>query len=265
VDDYKWTVYTTWEMSAERLSSTAAMLLRLSAFLHHDGIPRTLFENAAATVVDKQGSFCAATRLLDNFRSESGEWSNQMFLKNIRELTSYSLINIDTERQMYSIHPLTHTWARERASITERNEAWMCMLQLLALSVPRSQAPEAFAFRSTLLPHVDAACTAGGLDRVDPSVLELFFDVNYNCRKWKAAEEVAKAALEATKKLGDDHPDTIHSMGNLASIYWYQGRWKESEVFGLQVLEMRQRVFGEEHPNTLWSMAHLALTYWNQG
>jgi hypothetical protein len=113
VDDYKWTVYTTWEMNLEKLTPTAAMLLRLSAFVHHDGIPRALFANAAAAV-DKQGSFRDATCFLANFRSDSGEWSNQMFLKSIRELASYSLINLDTEHETYSIHPLVHAWARER-------------------------------------------------------------------------------------------------------------------------------------------------------
>src|SRR2546423_15531309 len=54
-------------------------------------------------------------------------------------------------------------------------------------------------------------------------------------------------------------------MANLASTYWNQGRWKEAEDLGVQVMETRKRVLGQEHPNTLTSMANLALTYWNQG
>ncbi len=50
-------------------------------------------------------------------------------------------------------------------------------------------------------------------------------------------------------------------MGNLASTYRNQSRWKEAELLDAQVMETRKRVLGEEHPNTLTSMANLALTY----
>ena len=47
-------------------------------------------------------------------------------------------------------------------------------------------------------------------------------------------------------------------MGNLASTYWKQGRWKEAEQLQVQVSEMTKRVLGEEHPFTLTSMNNLA-------
>jgi hypothetical protein len=151
VDDYKWTVYTTWGMSAERLTSTTAMLLRLFAFIHHDGIPRALFENAAAAVVEEQEPFRDAFRFLASFRCENGDWSDDMFFNSIRELASYSLVNVDIERQTYSTNPLVHTWAQECASPAERNDARTCMLQLLALSAPSGRYPEAYAFRRALI------------------------------------------------------------------------------------------------------------------
>ena len=51
--------------------------------------------------------------------------------------------------------------------------------------------------------------------------------------------------------------------GNLASTYWNQGRWKEAENLGVQVMEMRKTVLGQEYPSTLISMANLASTYMN--
>jgi hypothetical protein len=69
-----------------------------------------------------------------------------------------------------------------------------------------------------------------------------------------------------TKKLlGAEHPDTLRSMGNLASTYRNQGRWNEAEQLEIQVLDMRKKLLGAEHPDTLQSMANLASTYWNQG
>ena len=61
--------------------------------------------------------------------------------------------------------------------------------------------------------------------------------------------------------LGEEHPSTLTSIGNLASTYWNQGRWEEAEELGVQVMEMSKRVLGEEHPDTLTSMANLAHTW----
>jgi Tetratricopeptide repeat len=49
--------------------------------------------------------------------------------------------------------------------------------------------------------------------------------------------------------LGEEHPDTLASMANLASTYRNQGRWKEAKELEVQVIETRKRVLGEEHPD----------------
>jgi len=64
----------------------------------------------------------------------------------------------------------------------------------------------------------------------------------------------------SVRVLGQEHPDTLSSMGNLASTYRSQGRWKEAESLGVQVMEMSVRVLGQEHPDTLSSMGSLAST-----
>jgi hypothetical protein len=65
--------------------------------------------------------------------------------------------------------------------------------------------------------------------------------------------------------LGDEHPSTLASMADLASIYWNQGRWKEAEELEVQVLETRKRVLGDEHPDTLRASSNLASTLMSQG
>jgi tetratricopeptide (TPR) repeat protein len=84
--------------------------------------------------------------------------------------------------------------------------------------------------------------------------------------RWKEAEQYQIGAVKLrTEVLGEEHPDTLMSMGNLASTYRNQGRWKEAEELEVDVMEIRKRVLGEEHPHTLTSMGNLASTYWNQG
>jgi tetratricopeptide (TPR) repeat protein len=88
---------------------------------------------------------------------------------------------------------------------------------------------------------------------------------NYEGR-WKEAKQYQIGAIKLrTDVLGEEHPDTLLSIGNLASTYSNQGRWKEAEELGVDIMEISKRVLGEEHPDTLISMANLALTYSKQG
>jgi len=53
--------------------------------------------------------------------------------------------------------------------------------------------------------------------------------------------------------------------GYLADTYWNQGRRKEAEELGVQVMKTCLKVLGQEHSNTLTSMANLASIYRIQG
>ncbi|KAL4735683.1 purine and uridine phosphorylase [Aspergillus similis] len=85
-----------------------------------------------------------------------------------------------------------------------------------------------------------------------------------NVGRYSGAAALFEDILELQRrKRGHDDALTLVSMADLASTYRDQGRWKEAEELGLQVMEVRGRVLGPEHPSTL--MGNLASTYWNQG
>jgi len=65
--------------------------------------------------------------------------------------------------------------------------------------------------------------------------------------------------------LGDEQPDTLQSMHDLACTYLDQDRFKEAEALLTQVVEKRTKVLGDEHPDTLKSMHELAYTYGELG
>lgn len=80
------------------------------------------------------------------------------------------------------------------------------------------------------------------------------------------AEELLVQVVEKGKRiLGQEHPDTLASMANLAMTYSKQGRWNEVEELYGQVIQMRTSVLGEEHPDTVTTIANLAMTYRKQG
>ena len=67
------------------------------------------------------------------------------------------------------------------------------------------------------------------------------------------------------KLFGEEHPNTLTGMGNLACTYKNQGRLNEAELIETQVMDMAKKLLGAEHPDTLISMGNLASTYENQG
>jgi len=57
--------------------------------------------------------------------------------------------------------------------------------------------------------------------------------------------------------LGENHPDTLKSMNNLAIVFWGQKRSVEATLLEVQVVEIRRRALGAEHTDTLKSMSTL--------
>lgn len=45
--------------------------------------------------------------------------------------------------------------------------------------------------------------------------------------------------------LGEDHPDTIRDMEELALKYWNQTRWGKAESLFVRVMQARLRTLGE--------------------
>ena len=58
--------------------------------------------------------------------------------------------------------------------------------------------------------------------------------------------------------LGEEHPDTLTSAGNLATYLSCQGKHTDAERIHREVLGLKRRVLGEGHPSTLAIAANLA-------
>ncbi|MBD8527908.1 tetratricopeptide repeat protein [Pseudomarimonas arenosa] len=59
--------------------------------------------------------------------------------------------------------------------------------------------------------------------------------------------------------LGEDHPDTLNSLANLASLLAAQGKLEEAEALHRKALEQSRQLLGEESPDTLTSINNLAV------
>jgi tetratricopeptide (TPR) repeat protein len=180
----------------------------------------------------------------------------------IDELTSYSLIKVSARNNEYSIHQLVHAWARDRTTVTERQETHNCVMQILALSIEFEFSADDYAFQRTLIPHIDESLA----NNVECELAERFWLAYYEHGRLNLAKKLQLQVMEErTRALGEDHPDTLRSMSNLANTYWSQGRFTEAEQLRAQILGTRERVLGEDHPDALTSISNLADTYWSQG
>jgi tetratricopeptide (TPR) repeat protein len=187
----------------------------------------------------------------------------------IRILNSYALITRRPAESAIDIHQLPHRALRNWLQNQETLDQWTEQAIKWLLSVfPDHDHGNRSKWRR-LLPHARYALShrlskqegADWMSLVWKCAMALLGDGRYN-----EAEELFVQVMETRKRvLGDEHPDTLTSMGNLALTYWNQGRWKDAEELEVQVIETRKRVLGDEHPDTLTSIDNLASTYRNQG
>ncbi|KAJ7921635.1 hypothetical protein B0H13DRAFT_2415449, partial [Mycena leptocephala] len=113
-DAYSGTVYTTWKMSFDKLTPPAAMFLQLCSCLHREGISEEIFSRAVTYKFPSWGpskeELKKPLEFLSYLLTPTGEWNPLSFLKLTNEIKAYSLISFDSERKVFSIHPLVHAW-----------------------------------------------------------------------------------------------------------------------------------------------------------
>ena len=88
----------------------------------------------------------------------------------------------------------------------------------------------------------------------------------HNQGKDKEATAIAEKAVGlAQRTLGPDHPNTLKSLYNLASLYEAGGRYGEAEPLLKQALAGFERVLGKDDPATLAAASSLGSLYESQG
>ena len=294
--------YTTWDLSyntihaaalekghSSNMSSDAAesamLIIDTFAFFHNDQISEEIIKRAAES--PKQLPWCSDKSLTthddrgsynnDKFYQKlayrflaldsSGRWNPLPFREGIQILISFSLISVDTNRRSYSLHPLVHSWSRDR--LTEEGQKVRCRSAsaLLAHSITRKFLSTDYDFRLNLIPHIKSCnLHSANLEHYTAEEFTSFGLAYHENGYSEEAEKLRVKALEmGLEVLGREHPDTLQSMSDLARTYMSQGRHKDAEKLESNASELMKKVLGREHPDTLASMSNLASIYWNQG
>ncbi|KAK7048824.1 hypothetical protein R3P38DRAFT_3345817 [Favolaschia claudopus] len=261
---YSTAIYTTWDLSYNKLSSKGKLLLQIFSCLHHQGIGTEIFQRASLSglQMDDRDFQVQVNQVLAQLGGGNQTWDALTFDNIVGELQAYSLIEQNLYDQSFSVHPLVQQWSNHT---TEQNMSFIqtCVLAIIAMSSYFNT--EDFKYIARLLHHM----TRLSQFFQQPLDIQISVRLGYIAEKqglWSDSEILHRKVLERRKKLlGGEHPDTLTSMNNLAWTYWSQGRWSDAEGLQVAVLEIRKRLLGEEHPDTLTSMNNLASTYASQG
>ncbi|KAI9777309.1 MAG: hypothetical protein M1816_004797 [Peltula sp. TS41687] len=195
------------------------------------------------------------------------EWGSFYYRKALEPLTRYSLLQeVEGEWPGVTMHSLVQ-W---RAMKYKEGDTWSfwCLMFILAASYQISMEEARPKFRRYMVTHLPdrKRLSQSHLDDMQLDDKKKTFvwntigKVYYKDGRWKEAEKLFVQVMETRRRvLGQEHPDTLTSIANLASTYRNQGRWKEAKELFVQVMETRKRVLGQEHPDTLTSIANLAV------
>jgi hypothetical protein len=189
-----------------------------------------------------------------------------------RVLQIYSFVQWKGDQESYSMHKLVHAWGHDRLRQEEQHNVSSIVLQLLAEVV--SECANEPQDKLRLVPHLMAnfATVANArYGRTSPtgSTLNRLEEIGTfisSVGKWSEACSIQGfVAREFGKLLGEDHPDAIWAMSDLAVTLGYQGQLDETAKIRKEVLEKRKRILSEEHPDTISAMSNLAVTLANEG
>ena len=269
---YDRAVYATWDLSYAAIArqagsaanealhqgpKAALQILQILPFFHNENIMEEIFKAAAENpgaesdvayeVADQSPS------ALFRLRSD-GTWETQNFRLGIRTLMSFSLVGRDDFRCHLFMHRLVHSWSLDRLTAVEKNRFCNEARDILAKSIAWRFATSDYAFRRNLIPHITALHSQMTLSSSSTKSHELtrFALVFYEAGRWDEAEKLDVQVMETRKRvLKEEHPDTLISIGNLATTYWSQGRWDEAVELIQVVVNLRTKTIGPNHPATL--------------
>jgi tetratricopeptide (TPR) repeat protein len=285
----------TWQVSFSHVRETnpsAADLLSLMSFFDRHAIPEALLHKKGCREVDcdigetipTANSVAGGERHERNIDSAEAHVSSkdgvgftaadvaEEFERNITVLRNYSFVSLTTDVTMFAMHRLVQVATKQWLTVSREVGRWAShFIDNLNQAFPVCAGSyENWKTCRLLFPHAIAALHTEVKGRSailwQASLLLRSGQYASAIGHYIDAEQMHKQSLETRRNmLGEEHPDLLTSMNNLAGTYSRQGRPVEAEELCLKVIVKRMKVLGEGHPDTLTSKGGLADTYFYRG
>lgn len=259
-DQYRWSVYTTWEMNYGKLSSPAKYFVKLCAFFHFANIQWEIFERAFRKIERDESEL---SLFLQVFADGDGSWDGFRFEQMIAQVRSFSLINIHHGR-CHSMHPLVHSWVHDRMSDSDVALIRKASIVLLSSSAPAGNAQSDLEYRRRVLDHV--SLLAYPEKTLSAAESMAFAAVYFACSLNHRAQCLYRHAWHLEQTLhGQEHARTIRAGSLLGLTCVHLSAYDEAERLLSSMLRSSVAKFGSRDPITLKSQCNLALYYHRRG
>jgi tetratricopeptide (TPR) repeat protein len=284
-------VFTTWDLSFEQLSSSKRLelmqLVSLFGFFYHESISEALFRNfgdhcGLEQVLqlddansETQGALgkSASWSWMKLFLNEAGEWSSINFGDALADLSELFLIE-NFERQddgatRFSIHPLVSDWIKLRNKDDQTRRRYSeQVIGIMAVFLETNHFKYSPQTKEEILAHLDECLNH------DKDFFKNNFRLGYQslrapaaafakfyCEqgRYQTAVELYQRVLDdETHYFGQGHVQTLETMHNLGCVFHSQGQYMQAKDMFRQALSGRETQLGDSHPQTLWTAESLA-------
>ena len=269
----------TFMPALNRISQTApdaVTLLRILCFCDPESIPISVLKRGCGALSQEDRRDIPTAPAVNEIDAVIGLFRSSIRLsKAIQEIQRLSLAvyTMEGSERIVRIHDLVQLLLRSKLIAAAERKQWLeiviCVVCKAFEGIGDRRFPQNWSQCGQFVSHIEfmegfaaqyGLCNATLLDASTWAAIYL-----NECGLYQKAASMHRQTWERRKAaIGEEHPDTLTSMANLAATYRNQGRWKEAEELNVGVVETTKRVLGEEHPDTLTSMANLASTYRNQ-
>ena len=189
--------------------------------------------------------------------------------KAIGTLDAYSFISRQYADGDLDIHLLVHlatrSWLRKEELLAHWTEK---AITRLGVVFPNNDHRNRRIWRRYLT-HARYALESNLIDKDGNERTELAWKLGmclYSDGRLNEAEVLITEVMETHKTiLGEEHPDTLISMNDLADLLRSQGKYDEAEPIYRQTILLLEKALGKVHPATLTSMNSLAALLASQG
>ncbi|KAE9388705.1 TPR-like protein [Gymnopus androsaceus JB14] len=261
-DDYTLSVYSTWNMSWNKLHNSAQEFLKICSCMHFENIPREIFRRVVQNIdkVDQVHPGPLVNQvivLLDKLFANAKEWNDIEMDKIILELQKFSLINVLQHGKIYNIHPLVHQWVFD--GVQHQIDV---IAAFLAVSMQGLNQEE----MSFVLQVQEHCKLVNALDFNEVFIWEAFAQLWSLSGNYGKELDFGEALVQYSKWVhGEYHPYTLHYSRKLGAVYGKLGRYNDAIKLEEPLFKSSEQVLGKEHPDTLTRTQNLAVTYSNLG
>ncbi|KAL7270904.1 hypothetical protein RUND412_006376 [Rhizina undulata] len=175
--------------------------------------------------------------------------------KAMGDFFTFSLVKRKDSEDSFWIHPLVHTWTRERVnSIPERRQNAENAIALVTSTIVTNEnkrSPADWIFARRILSHIHRLYIGSAYKKLG---LYSQAEVSYG-----------NALAGYEKEFGSDHHSTLTTAHNLASIFDDQRRYNEAFEMYQRVLAGYEKALGSDHPSTLTTVYNMGTVFNSQG